>query len=111
MIWFELVVVLFLIDVIFMHSTGITLALVCLNGAQLETNGCNTNCTSEWNSQICATNDEGTTKVFPSECFMKLENCLYKTSKLTFYISLFIEKIAQMLVTYESHILETKIYI
>lgn len=49
-----------------------------LSDAQQE-NGCNTNCSSEWTSQICATNDEGKTKIFPSECVMKSENCLNKS--------------------------------
>lgn len=72
----------FFVDVFFQSLfSAITLATVYLSEAQQETNGCNTNCSSEWNSQICATNDEGKTKVFPSECVMKSENCLNKSSK------------------------------
>lgn len=70
--------------------TAITLATVCLTDAQQETNGCKTDCISEWNSQICATNDEGKTKVFPSECVMKSENCLNKSSKLDLQVFRFI---------------------
>lgn len=66
--------------------SAITLATVYLSDAQQETNGCNTNCSSEWNSQICATNDEGKTKLFPSECVMKSENCLNKSSKFNAFL-------------------------
>lgn len=66
--------------------SAITLATVYLSDAQQDTNGCNTNCSSEWNSQICATNDEGKTKLFPSECVMKSENCLNKSSKFNAFL-------------------------
>lgn len=69
---------------LFLCFTAITLATIYLGDAQQETNGCKTNCTSEseWSNQICATNDEGKTKMFPSECVMKSENCLNKSSKI-----------------------------
>lgn len=77
-------------DMILAIFSAITLATVYLSDAQQETNGCNTNCTtSEWKSQICATNDEGKIKVFPSECVMKSENCLNKSSNLHEIIFLF----------------------
>lgn len=72
------------IEIFISGFSAITMATIYLSDAQQEiTNGCNTNCSSEWNSQICATNDEGKTKLFPSECVMKSENCLNKSSKLT----------------------------
>lgn len=84
-LWLRFSVVLWDIDISVLCFTAITLATIYLGDAQAqqETNGCNTNCTSEWNNQICATNDEGKTKLFPSECVMKSENCLNKSSKIS----------------------------
>lgn len=65
--------------------SAIILATMYLSdaGEQDITNGCNTNCSETiLSSQICATNDEGKTKIFPNECVMKSENCLNKSSKL-----------------------------
>lgn len=66
-----------------------------LSYAQQETNGCNTNCSAEWNNQICATNDEGKTELFPNECVMKSKNCLNKSSKLNNIIWILRKKIIQ----------------
>lgn len=69
-------------------STNVILPFsVCLcvtlfvTSAQQENNGCDTHCGQEY-SPICAINDKGETKTFPSECVMKSENCLNKSSKL-----------------------------
>lgn len=49
-----------------------------VTSAQQENNGCDTHCGQEY-SPICAINDKGETKTFPSECVMKSENCLNKS--------------------------------
>ena len=48
--------------------------------AQRDTNGCNVLCEVEI-KPICAINDKGETKWFPSKCIMESENCVNKSSK------------------------------
>lgn len=79
-----------LFNVFFFETILVTTILaIYLTDAQQETNGCNVNCSSEY-SPVCAINDKGDTKQFPSECVMKSENCLNKSSKsLTFLLAIF----------------------
>lgn len=73
----------FVMIFLLVRISAITLLMaIHLSNAQLETNGCNTNCTLETpKTPICATDDKGDTKIFPSDCIMRSENCINKTSK------------------------------